>query len=96
MGSRHFWIDGTDFANRAAAEEARLDRAEREAYSEQADQPSELVIINGQSIDFDAVRNLMDDEICEAIHGTVDTEQEFVDAYLVAHEQKFGAPFIFN
>jgi hypothetical protein len=34
MGSRHFWIDGTEFARRAAAEEARLDRAEREAYPE--------------------------------------------------------------
>jgi hypothetical protein len=34
MGSRHFLIDGTEFARRAAAEEARLDRAEREAYAE--------------------------------------------------------------
>jgi hypothetical protein len=34
MGSRHFWIDGTEFARRAAVEEARLDRAEREAYPE--------------------------------------------------------------
>jgi hypothetical protein len=37
MGSRHFWIDGTEFARRAAAEEARLDRAEREADSEQTE-----------------------------------------------------------
>jgi hypothetical protein len=37
MGSRHFWIDGAEFANRAAAEEARLDRAEREAYPEQTE-----------------------------------------------------------
>jgi hypothetical protein len=64
--------------------------------TEQIDQSSELVIINGQSVDLDAARNLMDDEICEAIHGSVSTAQEFVDAYLAAHEQKFGAPFVFN
>jgi hypothetical protein len=54
----------------------------------------EPVIINGQIVELDVARSLMDDEICEAIHGTVDTEQEFVDAYLVAHERKFGAPFV--
>jgi len=28
------------------------------------------------------IRNYMDDELCEQIHGTVDTEEEFINAYL--------------
>lgn len=54
------------------------------------------VTFNNQTIDLDAARQLMDDEICEQIHGTVDSEQEFLDAYLVAHEKKYGTPFVFN
>ncbi len=51
---------------------------------------------NGKTIDLDAARNLMDDELCEAIHGTVETEQEFMDAYAEAHAAKYGEDFIFN
>lgn len=53
------------------------------------------VTFDGKTIDLDAARMLMDDELCEAIHGTVDTEQEFMDAYAAAHETKFGQPFVF-
>lgn len=56
----------------------------------------ENVIFNGREIDFEAARMLMDDEICEAIHGTVENEQDFFNAYLAAHEEKFGQPFTFN
>lgn len=28
-----------------------------------------------------------------AIHGTVDTEQDFLDAHVAAHEAKYGQPF---
>ena len=52
------------------------------------------VILNGQEIHFDAARNLMDDDICEDIHGTVDSDQEFLDAYLKAHEEVYGVPFV--
>lgn len=55
-----------------------------------------LVVIDGRTVDLDAARMLMDDELCEAIHGTVDTDQEFVDAYLQAHEAKYGETFIFG
>lgn len=54
------------------------------------------VIFEGRSIDLNAARVLMDDELCEAIHGTVETEQEFLDAYLQAHQEKYGVPFVFN
>lgn len=51
---------------------------------------------NGQVINLEAARMLMDDEICEQIHGTVETEQEFMDSYAAAHEEKFGEAFAFN
>ena len=54
------------------------------------------VTFDGRTIDLDAARRGMDDELCEAINGTVDSEQEFLDAYLAAHEAKFGEPFAFN
>ena len=54
------------------------------------------VNFNGREIDLAAARELMDDELCEQIHGTVDTEQEFLDAYINAHLVKFATDFAFN
>jgi hypothetical protein len=54
------------------------------------------VTYNGKTIDLDAARMVMDDEICESIHLTVETEQEFMDAYAKAHVAKFGEEFAFN
>ena len=51
---------------------------------------------NGHEFDFDAARNLMDDEICESIHGTVDTEQEFFDEYVERNLEKFAGGFVVN
>ena len=57
------------------------------------------VTYNGKTIDIDididAARMVMDDELCEAIHGTVETEQEFMDAYAAAHGEKYGTEFVF-
>lgn len=58
--------------------------------------PDEKIIYRGQEFDMAAARNLMDDEICELIHGTVETEQEFFDAYIEAHAKKFGEEFVIN
>ena len=52
------------------------------------------VVLDGRIVEMAAVRALMDDDICEEIHGTVDTEQEFLDAYLIAHRVKYGAEFV--
>lgn len=54
-----------------------------------------MKVINawGTEIDFDAAVALMDNDIREEIHGTVDTEQEFFDAYCKAHEDKYGEEF---
>lgn len=54
------------------------------------------VVYKGKTINMDAVRNLMDDEICETLHGRVETDQEFVDAYAKAHFEKYGQEFVFN
>ena len=54
------------------------------------------ITYNGHEFDTDAARNLMDDEICEEIHGTVETEQDFVDAYAAAHLAKYGSNFVIN
>ena len=54
------------------------------------------IIYNDHEFDFDAARNLMDDELCEQIHGTVETEQDFIDAYAKAHAHKYGDEFVVN
>jgi hypothetical protein len=58
----------------------------------------QTVIINGTEFDAQAVAALMDDEIREHLHSTIlpCTEQEFVDAYLVAHLAKYGTEFVVN
>jgi hypothetical protein len=50
----------------------------------------------GRWIDISVARALMDDALCERIHGTVDTEQEFFDAYLTAHMEKYSRPFVMD
>lgn len=56
----------------------------------------EVITIGDWTGPMDAARNLMDDDLCEQIHGTVDSEQEFADAYCEAHLAKYGAPFVVN
>ena len=53
------------------------------------------VILNNEEVNFEACVNLMDDEIREAIHAELSpcTEQEFLDAYLKLHSEKYGEQF---
>lgn len=53
------------------------------------------VILNNEEVNFDACINLMDDEIREAIHAELApcTEQEFLDAYVDRHYDKYGEQF---
>jgi hypothetical protein len=55
-----------------------------------------VVSLFGEDTSLNAMRRLMDDDLCEAIHGTVDNDQDFLDAYLTAHEAKYGEPFCFS
>lgn len=54
------------------------------------------VTLNNKQIDMAAARMLMDDDICEKIHGSVDNDQQFIDAYVDAHLVKYGTPFVLN
>lgn len=56
------------------------------------------VTINGKTVDFAAAVNLMDDEIREELHSAQDwqSDQDFTDAYILAHDARFGEEFIFN
>jgi hypothetical protein len=53
---------------------------------------------DGQSVDFDGAKMLMDDEIREKLHSKASTwtEQEFMDAYCKEHLAKYGSDFIVN
>lgn len=76
--------------------EGKATRADREAaFSAWQAQ----VVINNQTVDFDAAVNLMDDDLREAIHDQMAgncTKQEFADAYCMAHTNKFGCEFKIN
>ena len=54
------------------------------------------VVLNGVMYDIEVVAVYMDDEIREDLHHTGDfqSEQEFLEAYCAAHEQKFGEEFV--
>ena len=53
------------------------------------------VNLNGCKVDFDTCAILMDDEIREELHMELApcTEQEFLDAYVERHAEKFGEDF---
>lgn len=50
-----------------------------------------MVMLNGCEVEFDACVVLMDDEICEELNFEMApcTEQEFLDAYVQRHAEKF-------
>ena len=54
-----------------------------------------MVMLNGCEVEFDACVVLMDDEICEELNFEMApcTEQEFLDAYVERHAEKFGEDF---
>ena len=53
------------------------------------------VMLNGSEIDFEAAVKLMDDEIREELHAELAPcgNQEFLDAYVERHAQKYGEDF---
>lgn len=50
------------------------------------------IIENGM---YDAAVNLMDDEIREELHAEMSpcTDEEFLEAYMKAHKEKYGEAF---
>lgn len=53
------------------------------------------VQLNGKAVDFDACVILMDDAIREDLHGDMApcSNQEFLDAYVQRHLEKYGEEF---
>jgi hypothetical protein len=53
---------------------------------------------NGSMVDFEAAVELMDDELREALHEELApcTDQEFYDAYVKAHYEKYDEIFEVN
>lgn len=53
------------------------------------------VLLNNHEVDFDAAVNMMDVEIREELHNELApcTDQEFMDAYVEAHEAKYNERF---
>jgi hypothetical protein len=50
-----------------------------------------MVMLNGYEQRFDAVVNMMDDEIREDLHsGGIENPQAFVDAYITRHAEKYN------
>jgi len=56
------------------------------------------VTIDTQFIDFDAAAKLMDETIREQVYAVLAPcgEQEFLDAYCIAHLAVYGEDFIVN
>lgn len=50
----------------------------------------------GETIDLEAARMLMDDELAEEVHATTESDQEFMDEYSIAHVAKYGVDFVLN
>jgi len=65
-----------------------------------AEMTTQKYVINqyGKEIDFDAAVNLMDDDIREQLHDELApcTPQVFFDAYVSAHEKKFGEDWVLD
>ncbi len=56
------------------------------------------VLVNSKEFDFDVVVNMMDNEIREALHSEMApcSEQEFVNSYAKAHNEKHNEIFDLN
>lgn len=56
---------------------------------------SGMVEVNGEMVSFETALSLMDEQIREDLHQELApcTDQEFVDAYIERHLEKFGEEF---
>lgn len=57
-----------------------------------------IVIIDGKEWDYSVVVHYMDNDIREELHSKLSpcTAQEFTDAYISAHAEKYGEDFTIN
>ncbi len=59
---------------------------------------NETVVINGDTFDMSIVAHYMDDDIKEELHSDMApcADQEFVDAYVIKHLEKYGEEYAIN
>lgn len=51
------------------------------------------IVYEDQEFDMAALRQQMDRDLADRIEGTVETDQEFFDTYLIAHQERYGERF---
>jgi hypothetical protein len=94
--------DGAILAAVIDAGYASLERAKDFIYDEKGDITIQAVpnvaMVGGKTFDMDVIASYMDDEIREDLHTKMApcAPQEFVNAYIDAHEEKFGEIFAIN
>ncbi|MEP6899526.1 MAG: hypothetical protein ABI870_13440 [Rhodanobacter sp.] len=52
------------------------------------------IAYDDQTFDFETVRERMDTDLSKELQGSYDTDQDFFDAYVIAHTQKYGQRFV--
>lgn len=54
------------------------------------------ITFNGMTMEFSVIENMMDTDLKASIMTSLEnsSEQEVLDAYLVAHMEKFGTQFL--
>jgi len=52
------------------------------------------ITYNDQTFDMEEVRGQMDETLADGIRDRVETDQDFFDAYLLAHDEKYGERFV--
>jgi hypothetical protein len=52
------------------------------------------ITYEGKNYELESLRERMDKDLANEIAATVDTDQEFFDSYLLAHNEKYGERFI--
>lgn len=54
------------------------------------------VTFNGMTMEFSVIESMMDEELKSELTASLDnpSEQELLDAYLVAHKAKFNSNFL--
>lgn len=94
--------DGAILAAVIDAGYASLERAKDFIYNEKGEitiqaEPN-TAVVGGKVFDMDVIASYMDDEIREDLHTKMSpcSAQEFVDAYMDAHDEKFGEIFKIN
>lgn len=92
------WADASTEDDYESEEEVReeIRRFIAEEKAAEISDADNIETSTGKVYNMDLVRMYMDDDICEEIHGTTSSEQEFYEKYCERHAEKYGEDFIFE